>query len=179
MDVPNGKTRALLVGVERVRITKYMEQEYFYEAEIERVELSHIEDEESYKNILIKALNKYIHKAPYVGNAILNQVDIVSTLYELTDLVISFLPFSYEKKKRYVMELDPSVRVRMLIEDMNKKLLTIKILERSKSLRRKVFVWFSQISKGISEILKYACAGIKEYQKIEKREKYKQLQLKL
>lgn len=67
----------------------------------------------------------------------------------------------------------------MLIEDMNKKLLTIKILERSKSLKRKVFVWFSQISKGIREILKYAHTGIKEYQKIEKREKYKQLQLKL
>ena len=67
----------------------------------------------------------------------------------------------------------------MLIEDMNKKLLTIKILERSKSLKRKVFVWLSQISKGISEILKYAHAGIKKYQKIEKRKKYKQLQLKL
>ena len=40
----------------------------------------------------------------------------------------------------------------MLIEDMDKKLLTIKILERSKSLRNKVCVWFSQISRGISEI---------------------------
>ena len=49
----------------------------------------------------------------------------------------------------------------MLIEDMDKKLLTIKILERSKSLRNKVCVWFSQISRGISEILKYAYTGIK------------------
>ena len=67
----------------------------------------------------------------------------------------------------------------MLIEDMDKKLLTIKILERSKSLRNKVCVWFSQISRGISEILKYVHTGIKGYQKIEKREKYKQLELKL
>ena len=67
----------------------------------------------------------------------------------------------------------------MLIEDMDKKLLTIKILERSKSLRNKVCVWFSQISRGISEILKYVHTGIKVYQKIEKREKYKQLELKL
>lgn len=65
----------------------------------------------------------------------------------------------------------------MLIEDMNKKLLTIKILEKSKSIRNKVLVWFNQISRGISEILKYAHTGIKEYQKIEKREKYKQLEL--
>lgn len=67
----------------------------------------------------------------------------------------------------------------MLIEDMDRKLLTIKILERSKSIRRKVLIWFNQISRGISEILKYAHTGIKEHQKIEKREKYKQLELKL
>ncbi len=67
----------------------------------------------------------------------------------------------------------------MLIEDMDRKLLTIKIIERSKSLKRKVLVWLSQISKGISNILAYAKIGIKEYKKIEKREKYKQLELKL
>ncbi len=67
----------------------------------------------------------------------------------------------------------------MLIEDMNKKLLTIKIIERSKSLKRKVLVWLSQISKGIKNILSYAKTGIKEYEKIEKRKKYKQLELKL
>ena len=67
----------------------------------------------------------------------------------------------------------------MLIEDIDKKLLTIKIIERSKSIKKKVIVWLSQISRGISEILKYAQKGIREYQKIEKREKYKQLELKL
>ena len=67
----------------------------------------------------------------------------------------------------------------MLVEDMDKKLLSIKILERSKSIKRKVIVWLSQIARGISEILKYAHTGIKEYQKIERREKYKQLTLKL
>lgn len=67
----------------------------------------------------------------------------------------------------------------MLIEDMEQKLLTIKIIERSKSLKGKVIVWFNQIARGIREILKYAHTGIKEYQKIEKRKKYKQLELKL
>lgn len=67
----------------------------------------------------------------------------------------------------------------MLIEDMNKKLLTIKILERSKSIRNKVLVWFNQISRGMSEILKYAHTGIKKYPKIEKRERYRQLELKI
>lgn len=69
--------------------------------------------------------------------------------------------------------------ISMLTEDMDKKLLTIKIIERSRSLRNKVLVWISQISRGIQEILRYAHTGIKEYEKIEKREKYKQLELRL
>ena len=66
-----------------------------------------------------------------------------------------------------------------LVESMDKKLLTIKIIERSKSLRNKVIVWISQIAKGIKEMLSYAHSGIKEWQKIEEREKYRQLQLKI
>lgn len=66
-----------------------------------------------------------------------------------------------------------------LVEKIDKKLLTIKIIERSKSLRNKILVWISQMARGISEILKYAKVGIKEWQKIEIREKNKQLELKL
>lgn len=69
--------------------------------------------------------------------------------------------------------------IAMLTEKMNVKLLTIKLLERSKSLRKKVLIWFSQISNGIKYILVYARTGIKELQNIETREKFKQLSLKL
>ena len=55
-----------------------------------------------------------------------------------------------------------------LIEVMDKKLLTIKIILRSKSLRNTILVWISQISR-----------GIKEYQRIERRDKYRQLELRL
>ena len=65
--------------------------------------------------------------------------------------------------------------ISMLIEDMDTKLLTMKIIESSKSIRNKVLVWFSQIARGISEMLKYAHTGIKEWQKIERRPKVKQL----
>ena len=66
-----------------------------------------------------------------------------------------------------------------LVESMDKKLLTIKIIERSQSLRQKVIVWISQIAKGIKEMLSYAQKGIKEWQKIEVQEKYRQLQLNI
>ena len=49
-----------------------------------------------------------------------------------------------------------------LVESMDKKMLTIKIIERSQSLRKKVIIWISQVAKGIKEMLFYARNGIKE-----------------
>ena len=69
--------------------------------------------------------------------------------------------------------------INKLAEEMDKKLLSIKIIEASKSLRNKVIIWMSQFARRIKEILSYARTGIKEYQKIESRPKYKQLELKL
>lgn len=69
--------------------------------------------------------------------------------------------------------------VGMLVEKIDKKLLTMKIIEASKSLRNKVVVWLSQMARGIKEILSYSHTGIREWQHIEKRDKVKQLELKL
>ncbi len=66
-----------------------------------------------------------------------------------------------------------------LIEAMNHKLLSIKIIEASKSIRRKVIVWISQFARGIGKILENAKTGIREWKDIESRPKYKQLELKL
>lgn len=59
--------------------------------------------------------------------------------------------------------------VGMLSEKIDKKLLTIKIIETSKSLRRKILVWLFQMARGIREILKYCHTGVKEWEKIEKK----------
>lgn len=67
----------------------------------------------------------------------------------------------------------------MLADKIDKKLLVIKIIEASKSLKNKVTVWLSQLARGIKEILKQCKTGISEWQKIEQRLGYKQMQLKL
>ena len=69
--------------------------------------------------------------------------------------------------------------VNKLIEEMDHKLLSIKVIEASKSLRKKVIIWISQFARGIRNILSYAHEGIRKWQNIETRPKYKQLQLKL
>ena len=67
----------------------------------------------------------------------------------------------------------------ILANDINDRLLTIKIIYASKSLKQSPVVWLSQIAKGVKNILKYAHKGIKELMGIEVREKYKQLELNL
>ncbi len=67
----------------------------------------------------------------------------------------------------------------MLSDKIDKKLLVIKIIEASKSLRGKIIVWLSQMARGIKEILKYCHTGIKGWQEIKHQEKIKQLQLVL
>ena len=65
------------------------------------------------------------------------------------------------------------------IEKINKNLLTIKIIYASESIREKVCMWTGQIARGIGKILEHAHTGIKGWQHIEERNKYKQLELKL
>lgn len=61
------------------------------------------------------------------------------------------------------------MHIGLLAEKINKKILVIKIVERSKSIKNKAYLWYYQISKGISEILKYAHIDIKEFQDIRKK----------
>lgn len=69
--------------------------------------------------------------------------------------------------------------VNKLVEEMDKKLLSMKIIEASKSLRNKVIIWMSQFARGIKRILANAHEGIKKWQHIEKKLKYKQLCLRI
>lgn len=69
--------------------------------------------------------------------------------------------------------------INQLAEEINSKLLSIKIIEESKSLRGKVIIWMNQFARGIKNILAFAHKGIKEFKKIETRLKHRQLQLKL
>lgn len=58
-----------------------------------------------------------------------------------------------------------------LIEEMDKRLLSIKIIERSQSLREDLVVFISMFARGIKEILSYAQIGVTSWkQKIKQKE---------
>ena len=65
----------------------------------------------------------------------------------------------------------------LIADKLNKKLLGLKIIERSKSIKSKVTIWYYQISRGIAEILSYSQVGIAIKYKNRKPPDYVQSQL--
>ena len=67
--------------------------------------------------------------------------------------------------------------IAILADNINKRLLTIKIIYASQSLKSTCIVWLSQLARGIKEILKHANRGIKEWEYDQINIKHEQLAL--
>ena len=136
MDIPNGKTKIVLKGLRRVKVDSYYLNNSYYEATTKKlVKRIDKEDEAMYRDILIKGFDKYIENVPYVSNAIMAQLKYVEKLEEMTDMIANFLPISYDKKKKYILESSPILRTTMLIEDMNDD---IKYVELERKIEQEV-----------------------------------------
>ena len=135
MNVPNGKTRIVIEGLDRVELINYEEVDNYFKANYKEVVIEEQEEFKNYGNLLLKSLDTYINKVPYMGNAILTQIDQVDNLNDLCDLVASFLPLGYEQKKKYITLLSPTERCELLIEDMSRDL---KFVEIEQNIEKKV-----------------------------------------
>lgn len=133
LNVPNGKTRIVLEGLDRVEITNYIFENNNYEADYNPLDIKENKDSEKYSRILVKHLEHYINKVPYIGNAIMSQLSNVSGLDELCDLIASFLTIDYHKKKKYITTIDPIERCKLLIEDMNEELQLVALEQKIES----------------------------------------------
>ena len=135
LTVPNGKTRVVIQGIRRVEVSNYFYQGEFYQADVKEVTVVSTGEDKNYFTLLMKSLDKYIEKAPYMSNAIISQLDTVETLDELCDLIGSFLPVDYAKKKQYVLTVSPVERARKIIEDIHEEL---KFLELERKIESEV-----------------------------------------
>ena len=121
MNVPNGKTRIVIEGLDRVEISSYEEFGNYFKANYNLIEFGEdTEEERAYFKILVKSLENYISKVQYMGNAILSQLSSSDNLSELCDLIVSFLPLDYSSKKKYITTIDSISRAKYLIEDMSR-----------------------------------------------------------
>lgn len=67
--------------------------------------------------------------------------------------------------------------IAILADNINNRLLTVKIIYASQSLKNTCIVWLSQIARGIKAILEHANRGIKEWEYDQKNIKCEQLAL--
>ena len=135
MNVPNGKTRIVIEGLDRVSLSSIVEDGYYFRANYSEIDILEDDECKNYFHILVKELEHYVTKIPTMGNAIMSQLSGMDSLSELCDLIASFLPLKYEDKKKYVTTIQPIERAKYLLEDMNREL---KFAELEQKIEREV-----------------------------------------
>ncbi len=121
LDMPNGKTRIIIIGESRVKIFAYSKDEGLYEALFSFVpteEISSIE-EMAYVRALNKHIDVYVKEIPYMSNTVLSQITGINDIDKLTDIVVLYLPINYERKQEYLKEKSSTARVKMILDDIN------------------------------------------------------------
>lgn len=121
LEMPNGKTRVIILGQSRVKIYAYSKDEDMYEAlfsYLPKEELSP-KEEMAYVRALNKHIDVYVKEIPYMSNTILSQTSGINDIDKLTDIVVLYLPINYEKKQEYLKENSSTMRVKMILDDIN------------------------------------------------------------
>ena len=129
LDMPNGKTRIIILGETRVKIFAYSKDEGIYEAlfsPLPKEELSP-KEEMAYVRALNKHIDVYVHEVPYMSNTILSQTEGVNDIDKLTDIVVLYLPINYERKQEYLKEASSTARVKMILDDINSDIEILKL----------------------------------------------------
>lgn len=130
LELANGVVRCVIVGMERAEVLNYIEGDYnTLESFIIPTEDSNYDELEAnaLKRVLFKDLNEYIAISSIMSNSVLGRINGVDNISKLTDIICSEVPLSYENKFRYLMAVNPIKRIKMLIEDLNNEIETIKL----------------------------------------------------
>ena len=129
IDLPNGITRVVLIGIDRVSISSYAKigntlsafvvptKEYDYN-EIEASAL---------KRILYRKLDEYIDVSPYMSNTVLGRINDVKNISKLSDIIVAELPLEYTDMLKYISITNPMLRIRNIIEDLSKEIETVRL----------------------------------------------------
>ena len=129
LDMPNGKTRIIILGESRVKIFAYSKDEGIYEAlfsVLQKEELSP-KEEMAYVRALNKHIDVYVREVPYMSNTILSQTAGINDIDKLTDIVVLYLPINYERKQEYLKEQSSTSRVKMILDDINSDIEILKL----------------------------------------------------
>lgn len=133
LELPNGIIRLVIVGLDRVEILNYLENDdNSYQAfVIPTKEYDYDEVEaNALKRILIKDLNDYIELSSSISNNVLGRISGVNSLSKLSDIIVNELDLEYLNKVKYVEMCNPMNRIKNIIQDLNREMETVKLENR-------------------------------------------------
>lgn len=122
LDMPNGKTKIVIMGEKRVKILNYKQSDQVLEAEIDDIEdVINSDDNLAYGRILYKKIDDYIEASDFREDFI-NDINKIDNLSDLTDFIVANMPLSLLRKREYINETSAIKRCEMIIQDINKEL---------------------------------------------------------
>lgn len=124
LELPNGNVRIVVSGYKRVKIEEYINEVAdgdILKAHIKEVDLPKFDEveETTLKRKLDELLHSYIECSTGASNSVLSSVKGVEDLGRITDIIVSFMPFSIEKKLLYMQEINPLHRGNALVYDLS------------------------------------------------------------
>lgn len=129
IDLPNGITRVVMTGIDRVEIVSINNNNDFLSAfVISTKEYDYNEVEASaLRRVLYRELDEYIDISPYMSNTVIGRITEVKNISKLSDIIVSELPLEYNEVLKYVSITNPMNRIREITLDLSKEIETVRL----------------------------------------------------
>ena len=124
MELPNGNLRIVVSGTKRVKILEYVNEIAdgdILKAHTMEIDLPKFDEVEeiTLRRKLLELLNAYIECSSLMSNSVLSSVKDINDINKITDIIVSFMPFTIEKKLLYMQEINPLHRANALVYDLS------------------------------------------------------------
>lgn len=129
IDLPNGITRVVMTGIDRVEIVSVTNNNDILSAfVVSTKEYDYNEVEASaLRRVLYRKLDEYIDISPYMSNTVIGRITEVKNISKLSDIIVSELPLEYNEALKYVSITNPMNRIREITLDLSKEIETVRL----------------------------------------------------
>lgn len=124
MELPNGNLRLVVSGYKRVKIVEYVNE--ISDGDILKAHTMEIDlpkfdevEETTLRRKILELLNDYIECSSVISNSVLSSIKDINDINKVTDIIVSFMPFTIEKKLLYMQEINPLHRANALVYDLS------------------------------------------------------------
>ena len=136
LDMPNKKTRIVINGLKRAKVSKTYVENDILVGELTSIEeeLEYIE-ESAYKRSIFNSLEKFLNENEDYVNNVSQRINKTLKVSEITDILAAELNLPFERELAYLEETDISNRALMVLDDLSNE---SKILELEQQIEEKV-----------------------------------------